>query len=95
MRKRLLPCSTRTPRASSIRDLKPNNVRVITQDDAPFAKIIDLGIAKATTDRLTDRTMYTEINLMMGTPAYMSPEQTEGSADIDTRNDIDSLGAIL
>ncbi len=77
------------------RDLKPNNVLVSTQDNAPFAKVIDFGIAKATSGRLTDRTMFTEINLMMGTPAYMSPEQAEGSADIDTRTDIYSLGVIL
>ncbi len=77
------------------RDLKPNNVLVSTQDDAPFAKVIDFGIAKATSGRLTDKTMHTEVNLMMGTPLYMSPEQAEGSADIDTRTDIYSLGVIL
>jgi len=77
------------------RDLKPNNVLVSTQDDQPFAKVIDFGIAKATSGRLTDKTMYTEVNLMMGTPLYMSPEQAEGSADIDTRTDIYSLGVIL
>ena len=77
------------------RDLKPNNVLVSTQDDRPFAKVIDFGIAKATSGRLTDRTLFTEANLMMGTPLYMSPEQAEGSADIDTRTDIYSLGVIL
>jgi tetratricopeptide (TPR) repeat protein len=77
------------------RDLKPSNVLVSTQDDAPFAKVIDFGIAKATSGRLTDRTLFTEANLMMGTPLYMSPEQAEGSADIDTRTDIYSLGVIL
>ena len=77
------------------RDLKPNNVLVSTQDDQPFAKVIDFGIAKATSGRLTDKTLFTEINLMMGTPLYMSPEQAEGSADIDTRTDIYSLGVIL
>jgi serine/threonine protein kinase len=77
------------------RDLKPNNVLVSTQDDEPFAKVIDFGIAKATSGRLTDKTMYTEANLMMGTPLYMSPEQAEGSADIDTRTDIYALGVIL
>jgi len=77
------------------RDLKPNNVLVSTQDDQPFAKVIDFGIAKATSGRLTDKTLYTEQQLMMGTPLYMSPEQAEGSADIDTRTDIYALGVIL
>ena len=77
------------------RDIKPSNVLVSTHDNTPFAKVIDFGIAKATSGRLTDRTMLTEANLMMGTPAYMSPEQAEGSADIDTRTDIYSLGVIL
>ena len=77
------------------RDLKPNNVLVSTQDDQPFAKVIDFGIAKATSGRLTDKTLFTEQFLMMGTPLYMSPEQAEGSADIDTRTDIYALGVIL
>ena len=77
------------------RDLKPNNVLVSTQDDEPFAKVIDFGIAKATSGRLTDKTLFTEQFLMMGTPLYMSPEQAEGSADIDTRTDIYALGVIL
>ncbi|HEY2345473.1 MAG TPA: serine/threonine-protein kinase [Xanthomonadaceae bacterium] len=77
------------------RDLKPSNVLVSTQDNAAFAKVIDFGIAKATSGRLTERTLFTEANLMMGTPLYMSPEQAEGSADIDTRTDIYSLGVIL
>ncbi|HTD29822.1 MAG TPA: tetratricopeptide repeat protein, partial [Xanthomonadaceae bacterium] len=77
------------------RDLKPNNILVSTQDDQPFAKVIDFGIAKATSGRLTDKTLFTEQFLMMGTPLYMSPEQAEGSADIDTRTDIYSLGVIL
>jgi serine/threonine protein kinase/tetratricopeptide (TPR) repeat protein len=77
------------------RDLKPNNVLVSSQDDQPFAKVIDFGIAKATSGRLTDKTLFTEQFLMMGTPLYMSPEQAEGSADIDTRTDIYALGVIL
>jgi serine/threonine protein kinase len=77
------------------RDLKPSNVMVSTHDDRPFAKVIDFGIAKATSGRLTEKTVFTEANLMMGTPSYMSPEQAEGSADIDTRTDIYSLGVIL
>ena len=77
------------------RDLKPSNVLVSAQDDQPFAKVIDFGIAKATSGRLTDKTLFTEQYLMMGTPQYMSPEQAEGSADIDTRTDIYSLGVLL
>jgi len=77
------------------RDLKPSNILVSTQDGQPFARVIDFGIAKATTGRLTDQTLMTEIALMMGTPLYMSPEQAAGSADIDTRTDIYALGVIL
>jgi serine/threonine protein kinase/tetratricopeptide (TPR) repeat protein len=77
------------------RDLKPNNVLVITQDDQPFGKVIDFGIAKATSGRLTEKTLLTERFLMMGAPLYMSPEQAAGSADIDTRTDIYALGVIL
>ncbi len=77
------------------RDLKPNNVLVSTHDGKPFAKVIDFGIAKATKGQLTDKTLATELNQIMGTPLYMSPEQASGSADIDTRTDIYSLGVIL
>ena len=77
------------------RDLKPTNVLVTTQDGQAFAKVIDFGIAKATSGRLTDKTLMTEQFLMMGTPLYMSPEQAAGSADIDTRTDIYALGVIL
>ena len=77
------------------RDLKPNNVLVSTHDGKPFAKVIDFGIAKATSGHLTDKTLATELNQIMGTPLYMSPEQAAGSADIDTRTDIYSLGVIL
>lgn len=77
------------------RDLKPNNVLVSVQDNKPFAKVIDFGIAKATSGRLTDRTLQTELNQVMGTPLYMSPEQAAGSNDIDTRTDIYSLGVML
>src|SRR4249919_1988156 len=77
------------------RDLKPNNVLVSLHDGKPFAKVIDFGIAKATSGRLTDRTLQTELNQVMGTPLYMSPEQAAGSADIDTRSDIYSLGVML
>jgi tetratricopeptide (TPR) repeat protein len=77
------------------RDLKPSNVLVSTHDDAPFARVIDFGIAKAIAGRLTDRTYYTAEQQMIGTPLYMSPEQAEGSADIDTRSDVYSLGVML
>ncbi|MFI5240080.1 MAG: serine/threonine protein kinase, partial [Gemmatimonadales bacterium] len=77
------------------RDLKPSNVLVSAQDDEPFAKVIDFGIAKATSGRLTDKTLLTELHQVLGTPLYMSPEQAEGSADIDTRTDIYSLGVML
>jgi serine/threonine protein kinase len=77
------------------RDLKPGNVLVATHDGEPFAKVIDFGIAKATRGRLTEQTLATELNQVMGTPLYMSPEQASGSADIDTRTDIYSLGVML
>jgi serine/threonine protein kinase/tetratricopeptide (TPR) repeat protein len=77
------------------RDLKPGNVLVSTQDDKPFARVIDFGIAKATSGRLTDSTLFTRLDEVMGTPRYMSPEQIEGSSDIDTRTDIYSLGVML
>jgi serine/threonine protein kinase len=77
------------------RDLKPSNILVRLQDGTPSAKVIDFGIAKATSGRLTDGTMFTEANMMMGTPQYMSPEQAQSSADIDTRTDIYALGVIL
>jgi len=77
------------------RDLKPGNVLVSLHDGRPFAKVIDFGIAKAVTGRLTDRTLATRHDQVMGTPLYMSPEQARGSPDVDTRSDIYSLGVIL
>jgi serine/threonine protein kinase/tetratricopeptide (TPR) repeat protein len=79
------------------RDLKPSNVLLTLQDGAPVPKIIDFGIAKATTDqRLTDKTLFTAFEQFIGTPAYMSPEQAGlGGLDIDTRSDIYSLGILL
>jgi serine/threonine protein kinase/Flp pilus assembly protein TadD len=78
------------------RDLKPSNILVAIQDGKPVPKIIDFGVAKATAQSLTERTMYTEIGVMIGTPEYMSPEQAEMSGqNIDTRTDVYSLGAIL
>lgn len=77
------------------RDLKPTNVLVCTHDGQPMAKVIDFGIAKATQTPLTDKTLFTDFRQLIGTPAYMSPEQVEGSLDIDTRSDVYSLGALL
>ena len=71
------------------RDLKPSNVLVTMHDDRPVPKIIDFGIAKATQARLTEKTLFTEFRQMIGTPAYMSPEQAQMSGiDVDTRSDI-------
>ena len=78
------------------RDLKPSNVLVAVQDDRPVPKVIDFGIAKAISQRLTEHTLVTEYGMAMGTPAYMSPEQAEMSGlDVDTRTDIYSLGVML
>src|SRR5947209_5396024 len=79
------------------RDIKPSNVLVTLRDGAPVPKVIDFGIAKATTDQpLTDKTLFTQFEMFVGTPAYMSPEQAEMSElGIDTRSDIYSLGILL
>jgi eukaryotic-like serine/threonine-protein kinase len=78
------------------RDIKPSNVMVTLNDGQPVAKVIDFGIAKATAQRLTERTLFTAYGEMIGTPAYMSPEQAEmASVDVDTRSDIYSLGVLL
>ncbi|MEO7413886.1 MAG: protein kinase, partial [Opitutaceae bacterium] len=78
------------------RDLKPSNILVTLHDGVPVPKIIDFGIAKATSTRLTERTLFTQFHVFIGTPAYTSPEQMEMSGlDIDTRSDIYSLGVLL
>src|SRR5580704_15958007 len=78
------------------RDLKPSNVLVVEQNNKAVPKIIDFGLAKATTQRLTEMTMFTELGVMMGTPEYMSPEQADQrEQNIDTRTDVYSLGVIL
>ncbi len=78
------------------RDIKPSNVMVTTHDDKPVPKVIDFGIAKATNQRLTEKTLFTRYAHMIGTPAYMSPEQAQMSGlDVDTRTDIYSLGVLL
>src|SRR5262245_24823306 len=78
------------------RDLKPSNVLVTLHDGIPVAKVIDFGIAKATGQTLTDKTVFTNFAQMVGTPMYMSPEQAEMTGlDIDTRTDVYSLGVLL
>ncbi len=83
-------------RAILHRDLKPSNVLVATEGGRPAPKIIDFGLAKATTRRLTERTLQTQLGQVLGTPAYMSPEQLAlGGEDVDTRTDVYSLGVLL
>jgi serine/threonine protein kinase len=78
------------------RDLKPSNVLITLHDGVPVPKVIDFGIAKATGQQLTERTLFTGFAQLIGTPLYMSPEQAELSGlDIDTRSDIYSLGVLL
>jgi serine/threonine protein kinase/tetratricopeptide (TPR) repeat protein/thiol-disulfide isomerase/thioredoxin len=78
------------------RDIKPSNVMVTMHDNKPVPKVIDFGIAKATNQRLTEKTLFTRYAQIIGTPAYMSPEQAGLSdLDIDTRTDIYSLGVLL
>ena len=75
------------------RDIKPTNVLVTLHDGTPVAKVIDFGVAKATGQQLTEKTLFTGFAQMIGTPLYMWPEQAEMSGlDIDTRSDIYSLG---
>ena len=77
------------------RDLKPANVLVALHDGRPVPKVIDFGVAKATHQRLTERTIYTHFAQIIGTPMYMSPEQAQLSGrDVDTRSDIYALSAI-
>src|SRR6266404_6356392 len=80
------------------RDIKPSNILVTTSNEGKaLPKVIDFGIAKATTgQRLTDKTLFTAFEMLIGTPAYMSPEQAElTSLEVDTRTDIYSLGVLL
>jgi WD40 repeat protein/serine/threonine protein kinase len=78
------------------RDIKPSNVMVTLYDGKPVPKVIDFGVAKATSQKLTARTMFTAYGQIVGTFEYMSPEQAEMSGlDIDTRSDIYSLGVLL
>ena len=78
------------------RDLKPSNIMVTMRDGVPVPKVIDFGIAKATGQSLTDKTLFTGYAQLIGTPTYMSPEQMEfSSLNLDTRSDIYSLGVLL
>ena len=78
------------------RDLKPSNVMVTLRDGEPVPKVIDFGVAKALGQKLTEKTLFTGFAQMLGTPAYMSPEQAELSGlDVDTRSDVYSLGVLL
>ncbi|MGA7524466.1 MAG: serine/threonine-protein kinase [Acidobacteriaceae bacterium] len=78
------------------RDLKPSNILVTEADGKPTPRIIDFGLAKATSQRLTDASIYTRLGAVLGTLDYMSPEQADsGGEDIDTRTDVYSLGVVL
>lgn len=78
------------------RDIKPSNILVTMHDGKPVPKVIDFGIAKAMQGKLTEKTLFTAYEQLIGTPAYMSPEQAEMSGlDVDTRSDIYSLGVLL
>ena len=78
------------------RDIKPSNVLVMSNDGTAGVKVIDFGVAKAIGQQLTDKTVYTQIAQLIGTPLYMSPEQAgQSSLDVDTRTDIYALGVLL
>jgi WD40 repeat protein/serine/threonine protein kinase len=78
------------------RDIKPSNVLVTLYDDKPVPKVIDFGVAKAIEQRLTEKTLFTQFGVLVGTFEYMSPEQAEMNAfGVDTRSDIYSLGVLL
>jgi serine/threonine protein kinase/Flp pilus assembly protein TadD len=78
------------------RDIKPTNILVTEVNGKPLPKIIDFGVAKATTRKLTEETLHTEVGQIIGTPEYMSPEQADPtSEDVDTRTDVYSLGVVL
>jgi serine/threonine protein kinase len=78
------------------RDIKPSNVLIAMHDGKPVPKVIDFGIAKALDHKLTEKTVFTEMRQLIGTPEYMSPEQAEMTGiDIDTRSDVYSLGVLL
>ncbi len=78
------------------RDLKPSNILVVIRDEEIIPKVIDFGVARAVSQPLTERTLYTEQGQLIGTPEYMSPEQADlSNQDVDTRTDVYSLGIVL
>ena len=78
------------------RDLKPSNILVVEHEERPLPKVIDFGVAKATGGQLTDKTAFTSVGQLVGTPLYMSPEQAGlGGQDVDTRTDVYALGVLL
>jgi len=78
------------------RDIKPSNILVTVHSEKTVPKVIDFGVARAISQPLSERTLYTEQGQLFGTPEYMSPEQADmAHEDIDTRSDVYSLGALL
>ncbi len=78
------------------RDIKPTNILVTEYDEKPVPKVIDFGVAKAISQSLTEKTMFTGLGQIVGTLEYMSPEQAKvNQLDIDTRSDIYALGVLL
>ena len=78
------------------RDIKPSNVLVALHDETPVPKVIDFGVSKAIGHQLTEKTIYTGFGALIGTPAYMAPEQaTFNQLDVDTRADVYALGVML
>jgi serine/threonine protein kinase/predicted Zn-dependent protease len=78
------------------RDIKPSNILVAPYDEKAVPKVIDFGLAKAMHQSLTERTLHTAHETVLGTPVYMSPEQIQlNNLDVDTRSDIYSLGVLL
>src|SRR5579864_347259 len=78
------------------RDLKPANILVQEVDGKAVPRIIDFGLAKATSSQTAGETLFTHLGSFVGTPGYMSPEQCDStSLDVDTRSDVYALGVVL